>query len=926
MSLAASAAHALATFNEVRTAHRPSDAQLLDRHGVVLQTLRTDHQVRRLPWVPLQDLSPALLDAIVLSEDRRFWQHSGIDWSGVARSAWANAWNQRTQGASTLTMQLAGLMDDGLARPAGGRSLGQKFGQALTATQLEARWKKHEILEAYLNSVPLRGELVGVAAMAQALFGKHASGLDAQEAAITAALVRAPNAAATRVAERACGVLSLQHRPCTGLPELAAAALQRSGKAKLGEALAPHLARQVLRPAGPVSAHSTLDAGLQRLALRSLRQHLAELSGRNVEDGAVVVLDNASGEVLAWVGSSGPGLSGAHEVDGVLARRQPGSTLKPFVYQLAFEQRLITPASLLDDSPAQLQTGGGLYLPQNYDRRFRGWVSARQALAGSLNIPAVRVGAMLPPDALLQRLNAWGLQLPQTGGYYGQALALGSAEVTLLDLSNAYRALANGGRLSPPRWVLADTNPRAKAAVSSRSGDPTTPDHPAPPQRVADASASHLVTDILADNAARAATFGLDSALALPGFAAVKTGTSKDMRDNWCIGFSSRYTVGVWVGNASGAPMHQISGVGGAAPVWRSIMLALHEGKPSLAPARAPPGVVAAPLRYADGREPPRTELFLAGSEQSLIVPSAQIALSSHAAPGAPGTPTATLATASRTPPTAASLRWTLIFHRPRSASFLRVSPDSGGWTGAHCPAAAMAVRPVRMMAPTQRCKPIGRVGRLGPANTNSACWRRTAACCKPCTSRCAARRSKGRLPGPPWRPTQRRPANSSACADDLRPRRLGVKLLNQRCTALQDRTLVDGAFVRHLAAAQRGGLGQDEGAGDAVRAAGGFAGQTVEQSLQPRANLKVGRHLGHAGTRMQAAGQLRSGRQQQHQHAQTHAVVARNHGVVDVGRTSTDHGSSQGAHIDPGAGGQLEVFGDAAIESKAPLGAGPGQ
>jgi penicillin-binding protein 1C len=631
MSLAASAAHALATFNEVRTAHRPSDAQLLDRHGVLLQTLRTDHQVRRLPWVPLQDLSPALLDAIVLSEDRRFWQHSGIDWSGVARSAWANAWNQRTQGASTLTMQLAGLMDDGLARPAGGRSLGQKFGQALTATQLEARWKKHEILEAYLNSVPLRGELVGVAAMAQALFGKHASGLDAQEAAITAALVRAPNAAATRVAERACGVLSLQHRPCTGLPELAAAALQRSGKAKLGEALAPHLARQVLRPAGPVSAHSTLDAGLQRLALRSLRQHLAELSGRNVEDGAVVVLDNASGEVLAWVGSSGPGLSGAHEVDGVLARRQPGSTLKPFVYQLAFEQRLITPASLLDDSPAQLQTGGGLYLPQNYDRRFRGWVSARQALAGSLNIPAVRVGAMLPPDALLQRLNAWGLQLPQTGGYYGQALALGSAEVTLLDLSNAYRALANGGRLSPPRWVLADTNPRAKAAVSSRSGDPTTPDHPAPPQRVADASASHLVTDILADNAARAATFGLDSALALPGFAAVKTGTSKDMRDNWCIGFSSRYTVGVWVGNASGAPMHQISGVGGAAPVWRSIMLALHEGKPS-APPGLPPGVVAAPLRYADGREPPRTELFLAGSEQSLIVPSAQIAPSTQTA------------------------------------------------------------------------------------------------------------------------------------------------------------------------------------------------------------------------------------------------------------------------------------------------------
>jgi penicillin-binding protein 1C len=207
LAVAAGPALALPSFTEVRAAHRPSDAQLLDRYGLVLQSLRTDHQVRRLNWVALQDLSPALLEAIVLSEDRRFWQHSGIDWSGVARSAWANAWNARTQGASTLTMQLAGLLDEGLARPAGGRSLTQKMGQAVTATRLEARWKKHEILEAYLNSVPLRGETVGIEALAQTLFGKHASGLDVQEAAIAAALVRAPNASPARVAERACGCL-----------------------------------------------------------------------------------------------------------------------------------------------------------------------------------------------------------------------------------------------------------------------------------------------------------------------------------------------------------------------------------------------------------------------------------------------------------------------------------------------------------------------------------------------------------------------------------------------------------------------------------------------------------------------------------------------------------------------------------------------
>ena len=178
LAACAAAAQALPTFAEVKAAHRPSDITLLDRHGVAVQTMRVDKAVRRLPWVPLADMSPALLQAIVLSEDRRFYEHSGVDWSAVARSAWGNVWNQKTRGASTLTMQLAGLIDDGLARPAAGRSVVQKIGQALTATQLDARWKKSEVLEAYLNSVPFRGEIVGIDALAQTLFGKHPSGLD----------------------------------------------------------------------------------------------------------------------------------------------------------------------------------------------------------------------------------------------------------------------------------------------------------------------------------------------------------------------------------------------------------------------------------------------------------------------------------------------------------------------------------------------------------------------------------------------------------------------------------------------------------------------------------------------------------------------------------------------------------------------------
>ena len=600
--LASGSAQALPTFVEVKAAHRPSDVTLVDRRGIPIQTVRVDKTVRRLAWTPIAEMSPALLTAIVLSEDRRFWTHSGVDWQAAATSAWGNLWNTRTRGASTLTMQLAGLVDNGLARPHAGRSVAQKLGQAVTATRLEASWKKSEILEAYLNSVSYRGEIVGIDALAQSLFAKHPSGLDAQEAAIAAALVRSPNAKPADVAQRACGVLQLQQLSCVGVIGLTEASLVRRAGMPMAEQLAPHLARRVVDPAGAPVQRSTIDASLQRFASTQLRRQLAELAGRNVEDGAVVVLDNLSGEVLAWVGSSGD-LSGAAEVDGVLARRQPGSTLKPFVYELAFEQRLITPASLIDDSPAQIGTAAGLYLPQNYDRAWKGFVSARTALGASLNVPAVRVGAMVGSDALLARLNALGLDLAESAGWYGASLALGSADVTLLGLTNAYRAFANGGAYSSAVLV---------PGAATR------------PVRVAAAAATFLVTDILADNNARVRTFGWASPLATRGFAAVKTGTSKDMRDNWCVGFTDRYTIGVWAGNASGESMHDVSGVSGAAPVWHAIATYLHAGAPSRAPTM-PAGVVAQRVAFDSKREPDRDELFLAGSARAVQRATAEV-------------------------------------------------------------------------------------------------------------------------------------------------------------------------------------------------------------------------------------------------------------------------------------------------------------
>ena len=607
---ASAVVHALPAFDEVRRGHRASDSLLLDRDGVVIHRLRTDATVRRGEWVALADISPALRTALVLSEDRRFYEHSGVDWQAVPAAAWANLWNTRTRGASTLSMQLAGLLDEAWAQGPGGRSVAQKLGQAVAAQVLDRRWRKDQILEAYLNLVPFRGELVGIDALSRTLFGKAAHGLDEREAAIAAALVRAPNAGARVVAQRACGVLKAVQAAttavdCDGLDLFATGALQRRAF-DASEGIAPHVARKLLTGQA-ASVRSTLRAPLQRMALQTLQQHLRELQGRNVEDGAVVVLDNATGQVLAWVGSSGA-LSRAAEVDGVTALRQAGSTLKPFLYAQALAERRLTAASLLEDAPTHIPTAGGLYIPQNYDRQFKGWVSARTALGASLNVPAVRTLVMVSPDAFARQLGAAGLALQRPGDHYGYSLALGSAEVPLLGLANAYRTLANGGRASATTLTL-----QGKPAFT----------------QAMDPRAAFIVADMLSDPNARARTFGTDSLLATRFWTAVKTGTSKDMRDNWAVGFSQRYTVGVWVGNAGGAAMHDVSGTSGAAPVWAAVMRYLHTHERSQAPA-APPGLVAQRVDFG-GLEAARSEWFIAGTQQARMAlddapPAAQAA------------------------------------------------------------------------------------------------------------------------------------------------------------------------------------------------------------------------------------------------------------------------------------------------------------
>ena len=579
-------------YDQVRAAHRGSEAMLLDRNDFVLERVRLDRQQRMLDWIALDAMSPVLLRAVVVSEDQRFWSHFGVDPVGIVSALLDNLHRGRARGASTISMQLASLLEQSAksCSSCAAHSWRSKLMQMRSAMAIELHWSKREILEAYLNMVSFRGELVGIDAASRGLLAKGPDGLDSADAAVLAALIRAPGAARHRIGQRACAALrSMQMASSCERAAFVASVLPQSGYPMPGVDDAPHLARRLLHAPGE-RLRVTVDANLQRFASETLRTHLAELAERNVEDGAIVVLDNRSGEVLAYVGSSGD-LSSASAVDGVSAPRQPGSTLKPFLYGLAIDQRWLTASSVLDDSPLALNTPSGLYIPQDYDKHFHGAVSVRSALGSSLNVPAVRTLTMVGVGRFLGTLRDFGLNsLTHDADHYGFGLALGGAETNLLELSNAYRALANGGKWTQARF----TQDQPQAAG----------------HQVLSAQACYIVGDILSDPNARAITFGLSSALSTRTWAAVKTGTSKGMRDNWTIGYTSRYTVGVWVGNFSGAPMWDVSGVTGAAPIWRDIVEHLHEQVGGGAPL-PPAGVQRQEVVFKPAFEAPRSDWII---------------------------------------------------------------------------------------------------------------------------------------------------------------------------------------------------------------------------------------------------------------------------------------------------------------------------
>ncbi len=601
----------------IRLADLAQESQALDfrdRQGLPLGTVLSRDQSHTIT-IPLAQVSPQFIQAIIGAEDARFYQHGAVDGQAIARAILeAIQARQIVSGGSTITMQLARLIDPG------SRSLLAKAQEIWTAWRLAAGLSKDEILQTYINRLPMGSNIYGVEAAARIYFGVSAHDLSFAQATLLAAIPNDPNRLdpyrhRTALDRRQVYVLNqlVKHHQLSTIQadqiRKETVVFQPRSRGIVAAPhflfwLADHLPKSTPLSATPIQ--TTLDRPLQTFVETQVQQVLGSLSSQNVHHAAALVLDNHTGAVLAYVGSPdyfaadsaaadsaaadsatlGPPQDQARN-DGVQALRQPGSTLKPFLYQLALEQRTIRPNTILADVPTRYAIPGAkLYNPTDYSEQFQGPVRVRIALANSLNVPAVRVLEKVTVPVFLDRLHHLGFShLTQPPDYYGLGLTLGSGEVSLWELARAYLSLATHDTITDLTVMQADT-------VSVQS---TKRNSPSP--------IAALITDMLSDRHARAHSFGVDSLLSLPFPAAVKTGTSSDFRDTWTVGFTQDYTVAVWVGNFDGSPMQKVSGVTGAAPLWNRILLHLHERQEPL-PFVPPVGWIQRPICAISGARP----------------------------------------------------------------------------------------------------------------------------------------------------------------------------------------------------------------------------------------------------------------------------------------------------------------------------------
>ncbi len=633
--------------NELYQRASAPSTKIYDRHNTLLYEINDPHQGMHTP-LKLTEVPTSCVQATIATEDATFYQNPGVDLWAILRALYINLkGGEVLSGGSTITQQLARNL---LLSPQERAqiTLSRKLREAILAWRIARAYSKDEILTLYLNETYYGNLAYGIESASRMYFGKHAAELDLAECAMLAGLPQSPAnynplENPTAASARQSTVLDLLVKShFVTIEEADNARREKLGFAPVPFPIkAPHFVMyirgQLEKNYGleaiyrqGLQVYTTLDLDMQNTAQRVMRYRLADLSKpkegeppRNVRNSAVLILDPFSGEVLTMLGSPDyfdPTIDGA--VNATMASRQPGSSIKPLTYAAAFDPDIarahgyapLTAATMMVDVRTSFVTKEGApYVPENYDRTWRGPVLLRQSLASSYNLIAVKVLDYVGLEVMIGLARQMGITTFDNKNF-GLALTLGGGEVRLLELTGAYAAFANGGRKIEPVVIRAITDHAGKTIYRWQTENN-------PGQRVLDARTAYLITDILSDNYARRSTFGDGSPLRLNHRpAAAKTGTTQDWRDNWTIGYTPELVVGVWTGNADNEPMVHISGVTGAAPIWHDIMEELHKGRPALEFVK-PDGLVEKTVCTDNGLLPGEFELGVGVGEKKSQTP-----------------------------------------------------------------------------------------------------------------------------------------------------------------------------------------------------------------------------------------------------------------------------------------------------------------
>lgn len=554
------------------------------------------YQPKEIKYVPLSDIPKNMQEAVIASEDKNFYTNPGFSIRGIARAFVVNLFARRiVEGGSTITQELAKN-----AFLSADRNVLRKYQEIVLAAELNRRFKKDDILEMYLNSVYFGEGAFGIENASMAYFGKSANGLSLSESAMLVGLLPAPSALSplsndsTPALRRQRIVLSemvedeyiTEQEKEDALSEELTYNPSQEDKENL---LAPHFAiyikNQLIKKYGEerviregFQVRTTLDQDKQEYAQSVVRNQVVSLSGNNASNGSAIAINPKNGEIEVMVGSYSWNDEKFGQANMSISPRQPGSSFKPVIYAEALEDKIITAATILDDRP---KTFSGNYKPQNYDKRFRGPVTVRRALSNSLNVPSVEIMDKVGVPEGLDRAKRLGITtLGNDASKYGLSLVLGSGEVRLLELTNAYAVFANKGVYNTPKYALEIKNKYGRI-VDERNWFFSLFDIFRPTsdrRKVISEEVSYIISSILSDNRMRSETFGGSLTINRP--AAVKTGTTEDYRDALTIGYTPNLVVGVWIGNNDNTPMDNVAGSLGAAPIWRLLMNNFLQGVP----------------------------------------------------------------------------------------------------------------------------------------------------------------------------------------------------------------------------------------------------------------------------------------------------------------------------------------------------------